>query len=41
MEKQKAEMELELLSRLELTPQSEKAVKKLERAIDYLERNRS
>ena len=38
MEKQKAEMELELLSRLELTPQSEKAVKKLERAIDYLER---
>ena len=38
MEKQKAEMELELLSRPELTPQSEKAVKKLERAIDYLER---
>ena len=38
MEKQKAEMELELISRPELTPQSEKAVKKLERAIDYLER---
>ena len=38
MEKPKAEMELELLSRPELTPQSEKAVKKLERAIDYLER---
>ena len=37
LEKQKAEKEREMRSRPELTPQSAKAVRKLERAVEYLE----